>query len=63
MFTIADRAEVMKEALEMEKSEGLAGVEAVGIMKGESRFAALMKKFLSFGRMEILQRAAVNQKY
>ena len=63
MFTIADQAGTMKETLEMEKPEGLAKGEAVGIMKGESRFVALMKKFLSLGRMEILQRTAVNQKY
>ncbi len=79
MFTIADQAEAMKEALEMEraegraegkaegradgKAEGLAEGEAAGIMKGESRFAALTKKLLSLGRMEDLQRAAADQKY
>ena len=67
MFTIADQAEAMKEALEMEraegKAEGLAEGEAAGIMKGEDRLAALMKKLLLLGRMEDIQKAATDQKY
>jgi len=67
MFTIADQAEAMKEALEMEraegKAEGLAEGEAAGFMKGEDRLAALMKKLLLLGRMEDIQKAATDQKY
>jgi hypothetical protein len=59
MFTIADQAEAMKEALEMERAEG----KAEGLAEGEGRMAALMKKLLSLGRMEDLQKAATDQKY
>ena len=71
MFTIADQAEAMKEALEMEraegkaegKAEGLAEGKAEGLAEGEGRLAALMKKLLSLGRMEDLQKATTDQKY
>ena len=67
MFTIADQAEAMKEALKMEraegKAEGLAEGKAEGLAEGESRLAALMKKLLSLGRKEDLQKAATDQKY
>ena len=79
MFTIADQAEAMKEALEMEraegkaegkaeglaegKAEGLAEGKAEGLAEGEGKLAALMKKLLSLGRMEDLQKAATDQKY
>ena len=75
MFTIADQAEAMKEALEMERAEGKAeGLAegkaegkaeglAEGLAEGEGRLAALMKKLLSLGRMEDLQKAATDQKY
>ena len=59
MFTIADQAEAMKEALKMERAEG----KAEGLAEGESRLAALMKKLLSLGRKEDLQKAATDQKY
>ena len=59
MFTIADQAEAMKEALEMERAEG----KAEGKAEGEDRLASLMKKLLSLGRMEDLQKAATDQKY
>ncbi len=63
MFTIADQAEAMKEALEMERAEGKAEGKAEGLAEGEGRMAALMKKLLSLGRMEDLQKAATDQKY
>ena len=71
MYTIADQAEAMKEALEMEraegkaegKAEGLAEGKAEGLAEGEGKLAALMKKLLSLGRMEDLQKAATDQKY
>ena len=67
MFTIADQAEAMKEALEMEraegKAEGLAEGKAEGLAEGEGKLAALMKKLLSLGRMEDLQKATTDQKY
>ena len=83
MFTIADQAEAMKEALEMERAEGKAEGKAEGLAEGlaegkaegkaeglaeglaegEGRLAALMKKLLSLGRMEDLQKAATDQKY
>ena len=63
MFTIADQAEAMKEALEMERAEGKAEGKAEGLDEGEGRMAALMKKLLSLGRMEDLQKAATDQKY
>ena len=79
MFTIADQAEAMKEALEMKRAEGKAeglaegkaeGLaegkaegKAEGLAEGEGRLAALMKKLLSLGRMEDLQKAATDQKY
>lgn len=59
IFTIADQAEAMKEALEMERAEG----EIAGITKGEDRFAALMRKLLSLGRMDDLQRVTTDKKY
>ena len=63
MFTIADQAEAMKEALEMERAEGKAEGLAEGLAEGEGRLAALMKKLLLLGRMEDLQKAATDQKY
>ena len=71
MFTIADQAEAMKEALEMERAEGKAeGLaegkaegKAEGLAEGEGKLAALMKKLLSLGRKEDLQKAATDQKY
>ena len=67
MFTIADQAEAMKEALEMEraegKAEGLAEGKVEGLAEGEGKLAALMKKLLSLGRMEDLQKATTDQKY
>ena len=45
----------MNEAMEMERAEGKA--------EGENRFAALMNKLLSLGRMEDVQRVTTDKKY
>ena len=55
MFTFADQIEAMNEAMEMERAEGKA--------EGENRFAALMNKLLSLGRMEDVQRVTTDKKY